>query len=57
MFHTRFLGTEEESNREFDRMQVGLDEVLAIIPLQDDATTEKLAAVCSAIESFVNRFP
>jgi hypothetical protein len=56
MFHTRFFGSEEEGNREFGEMKVGLEEVLAIIPLKDDATDEKMSAVSSAIEAFVKRF-
>ena len=56
MFHTRFFGTQQEGNREFDQMKVGLEEVLAIIPMKDDATPEKMSAVSSAIEAFVKRF-
>jgi hypothetical protein len=56
MFHTRFFGTEEEGNREFDQMKIGLEEVLAIIPVKVDATPEKISAVSSAIEAFVKRF-
>lgn len=56
MFHTRFFGAGEEGNREFDRMKVGLEEVLRIIPLKAEATPEKLSAVSSAIEAFVKRF-
>ena len=57
MVHTRFFGLAEEGNLEFERMKVGLDEVLQIIPLKDDATPEKMSAVSSAIEAFVERFP
>jgi hypothetical protein len=56
MFHTRFFGSEEEGNREFEQMKVGLEEVLQVIPLMDDATPEKMSAVSSAIEAFVKRF-
>ena len=56
MFHTRFFGSEEEGNREFDEMKVGLEEVLAIIPLKDDVSDEKVSAVSSGIEAFVKRF-
>jgi hypothetical protein len=56
MLHTRFLGSEEEGNREFEQMKVGLEEVLRIIPLKDKATPEKMSAVSSAIEAFVKRF-
>jgi hypothetical protein len=57
MVHTRFFGTEEEGNREFDQMKLGLEQVLAIIPLKDEATPEKMSAVSSAIEAFVKGFP
>ncbi len=56
MFHTRYFATEDERNREFDQMKVGLEDVLAIIPLKDDATPEQMSAVSSAIEAFVKRF-
>ena len=56
MVHTRFFGSEEQGNREFEQMKVGLEEVLRIIPLKDDATPEKMSAVCPAIEDFVRRF-
>src|SRR5262245_57103964 len=56
MFHTRFFGSEEEGNCEFDQMKLGLDKVLAIIPMKDEATHEKMSAVSSAIEAFVKRF-
>ena len=56
MFHTRLFGSEAEGGREFDQMKTGLEEVLAIIPLKDEATDEKMSAVSSAIEAFVKRF-
>jgi hypothetical protein len=56
MFHTRFFGSEAEGNREFEVMKVGLEDVLRIIPLKDDATQEKMSAVSTAIEAFVKRF-
>src|SRR5688572_4123120 len=56
MFHTRFFGSEEEGNREFEQMRVALEEVLRIIPLENDATPEKMSAVTDAIDAFVKRF-
>ena len=56
MFHTRFFGSQEEGDREFDLMKAGLEEVLRIIPASDDASTERMSDVCIAIEVFVKRF-
>jgi hypothetical protein len=57
MFHTRFLGSLAEGDCEFDRMKAGLDDVLAILAREDDESPDRAAAVSSAIEAFVNRFP
>ncbi len=56
MFHTRFFGSEENGNHEFDQMKIGLEDVLRIIPLKDDASTEQLSFVTTAIEAFVKQF-
>lgn len=56
MFHTRYFGSGEEGNRDFEQMKVGLEEVLQIVPPKGDASPEKMSAVSSAIEAFVERF-
>jgi hypothetical protein len=58
MFHTRFLSTADEGNREFDAMKAGLADILALIPFQGDPDAEaKCNRVCEVIQEFVARFP
>ena len=56
MAHTRFFGSQDESNRQFDQMKIEMEKILAIIPNNNDVTPEATSTVCSAIEAFVRRF-
>ena len=56
MVHTRFLDSVDEGNREFERMKTALEQVLSIMPLEDEATAENMSAVSAAIKEFVERF-
>jgi hypothetical protein len=57
MFHTRFFGSPEEANREYDSMKSALQEILAGIPIEAEATRERMSGVSTAIEAFVKHFP
>ena len=56
MVHTRFFGSAEKANREFEQMRPALEHVLGLIPDKDDATPEKMSAAASAVEAFVRQF-
>ena len=56
MFHTRYFGSAEEGNREFEQMKTGLEEVLRLIAKRDDAAPAKQAGASQAIAAFVERF-
>lgn len=58
MFHTRFLGSENEAVRDYEAMKGELAAILASIPFRDDpAGDEKMSAVAEQIGRFVERFP
>jgi hypothetical protein len=55
MFHTKYLGADEDGLAEVERMKAGLDRIIDMIPTKDDPDgDEKCARVCDAIEAFVN---
>ena len=58
MFHTRYFGSEERAAADFERMKLGLAQILHIIPLKDDPESRvKMRAASDAIAAFVERFP
>lgn len=57
MAHTAFASSKEEGQKLFERMKKGLEELLRIIPEQDDPQIKaKLARVYAEIQAFVNKF-
>jgi len=58
MFHTRFFGSQQEAESEYEQMKVEMADILNVIPLtsapKDD---EKMALVSDAISKFVERNP
>ncbi len=56
-FHTRFFGCMEEAKREYDSMKVPIEEILAGIPIEAEASRERMSDVSTALEAFVKRFP
>jgi hypothetical protein len=57
MFHTTFAAEEQEAKERFDTMKHGLEEILQLIPYEDDPELEtKMQLVYPAIEQFVRRF-
>ncbi len=58
MFHTRYFGTVEEAEIAYEAMKVGLEDILAMIPLPSDPDADaKCSRVVEAIQDFVARFP
>lgn len=58
MVHTRFFGTREEAEREFERMKGGLAAILNLIPLITDPDQgRKSSHVVTEIGKFVEQFP
>lgn len=57
MLHTRFFGSPEEANHQYDSMKVAMQEILAGIPTEAEATPERMSGVSTAIEAFVKNFP
>jgi hypothetical protein len=58
MFHTRYLGTAEESGAAFDAMKVRLSRILELIPGENDPEADaKYEIVIRALHDFVAEFP
>lgn len=58
MMHTRFFGTQQDAETEFEQMKYGLAEILNIIPLETDSNAdEKMETVSDAISRFVQQYP
>jgi hypothetical protein len=57
MMHTRFFGTQQDADNQFERMKYGLAEILDIIPLETDPNVdEKMETVSDAISKFVQQY-
>ena len=58
MVHTRYYGTIEAAQYDFDEMKIALAEILDLIPYKDDPEAEaKFERVYPAIKAFVDRLP
>jgi hypothetical protein len=58
MMHTRFFGTQQDAETEFEQMKYRLAEILNIIPLKTDPNVEeKMELVSDAISKFVQQYP
>lgn len=57
MAHTAFASSKEEGQKLFASMKEGLEELLQLIPEQDDPQSEaKFKQVYAALQAFVDRF-
>ena len=57
MSHTRFFGTMEEADRAFDEMKPALENIVSLIPDDEDADDAKIEKLRAALQDFVARFP
>jgi hypothetical protein len=58
MFHTRFLGTQQEAEAEYEQMKDAFHAILNLIPLEADPNArEKMVQVSDAISRFVEQYP
>jgi hypothetical protein len=58
MVHTRFFSSEKEATQEYETMKVSLNEILNMIPLEDEPEVEeKMDAVNKVLSNFVEQYP
>ena len=57
-FHTRFFGSQQESEIDYEHMKNSLTDILNIIQHETDAEgSQKMAQISDAISKFVDRYP
>ncbi|MBN8734098.1 MAG: hypothetical protein J0L64_26410 [Acidobacteria bacterium] len=58
MVHTRFFGNEFEAAADYEAMKQGLEDILAVIPAESEASSrDGTGTVVAAINFFLQRFP
>lgn len=57
MMHTRFFGSSEVAESQYDEMKQELARILGILLKEPDASRQSSAAIPSRIEEFLTRFP
>jgi hypothetical protein len=58
MVHTRFFAVETDAATQFEAMKGALSEIIAIIPMADDAELEKKSGgVSEALNLFIQQYP
>jgi hypothetical protein len=58
MVHTRFFADEETAFAAYEQMRTAIEDILRMIPSEDDPTAEaQFNAVSEAVAEFTQRFP
>ena len=57
MMHTRFFGSPDEAQPQFEKMKTEIDAILKNIPLKSEASRDHVSAVSDAITKFIKQFP
>ena len=58
MVHTRYFDDGGDARRSFDEMKLGLEQIVAAIPMKDDPRVQQLSDdVAGQIRGFIERFP